>query len=210
MMVKKFKRVMCLLMALSLLSIGLANPVPVLAAQSNQQMESYIEGYSTSEVEKYVDESGSVVIQVTNVEYGINDVLVLENDTKNIVLNGEIVGYFSPTQDVDSSPITNSTTPSKASATWKYLDTHEYTITATGAGIASAVLAILSGLMGGAAAASIIAGLSAFVGASTVGGTLTVKIWDRTLGTQYYQKYSVKFTTSTGEVWGPVETIQAL
>lgn len=63
--------------------------------------------------------------------------------------------------------------------------------------------------MGGGVAAALIGGLSGFVGTAVSGGTLTVSTWERTIGTQYYQKYRVKFTTSTGEVWGPVETIQA-
>ena len=52
--------------------------------------------------------------------------------------------------------------------------------------------------------------LATIIATGAPGGTLTVSTWDRTIASQYYVKSSIKFTTATGEVWGPVETIHTL
>ena len=96
MIIKSFKRIICSFIILSLLTIGIANPICVQAAESNQQMNNYIENYLTSEVEKTIEENGNVVIHITNPEHDINDTLILENNTTHIILNGEIIGYFTP------------------------------------------------------------------------------------------------------------------
>lgn len=161
-------------------------------------MQNDLEAYTECNVKRNIDEAGNVILRVISSEYDLNNVLILKNDTKNIVFNGEIIGYF-----------TTSVEPLSASDSWNFLGTTNYKITATGAGITATVLTILSGIMGGGLAASLVAGLSAFVGTSVSGGTLTVSIWDRTIASRYHQKYRVKFTTSTGEVWGPIESIKA-
>lgn len=206
---KKVIHFICLCVATVLVLVTSMNPTVLYAASVDNNAkcltEEYFEAYAKSDVERNVDALGNVVVQIKNEDYGIDDKLVLEKATHNIILNGQCVGYFSEEFDINQS----STKNAAASSTWKYLGTNSYKITATGAGITAAALAILAGIMGGGVAAALIGGLSGFVGTAVSGGTLTVSTWERTIGTQYYQKYRVKFTTSTGEVWGPVETIQA-
>lgn len=172
------------------------------------QIEEYIQAYTACDFQKYVESNGNTVIHVTNSQKTIDDELILEESTKNIIYNGEVVGYYTSIQS-DELGLLDTINSVNSSSTWRDLGTNSYVITATGAGATAAILAILAGLMGGPLASGIVGGLSAFIGTATTGGTLTVRTWERTIGTQYYQKYSVKFKTSTGEIWGPVETIKA-
>lgn len=119
-------------------------------------MNNYIENYLTSEIEKSVDENGDATIRVTNSEYGINDILVLENDSKNILLNGEIAGCFTSTGNTDPYLFMNPTAPSNASENWTYRGTTDYTITSTGATAVATVLGILSLLLSPAIAEQIL------------------------------------------------------
>lgn len=200
----RIKKASNILLSLLIISAVFLNSISVYAAdvsKTNLEMNQGID-YSSCKFESYIDEKGNTIIHANDVRAGVDDSVILERDTHNIIYKDQIVGHFSTTLlNVEKAGL-------NASSTWNYLGVTNYTITATGAGITAAVIAILAGFLGGGAAAALVGGLSAFVGTATAGGTLTVYTWDRFIGSQYYQKYKIKFTTSTGEVWGPVETIK--
>ncbi|MEE8826500.1 MAG: hypothetical protein SOI16_04030 [Eubacteriales bacterium] len=159
--------------------------------------------YSSYTFSSYTDSNNNIVICSINPDSVVEDTVILETSTNQILYHGQVIGTYSSKAPLLKIPRSNT------SSTWKYLGSQNYKITATGAGITAAAIVIIAGFVGGPAAATLLGGLSAFIGTATPGGTLTVQTWERYIGTQYYQKYRIKFTTSTGEVWGPVETIKA-
>lgn len=206
-MKRYMKRVISIMVAVVFAVSSILYPTSARADNSQSDFEIYEDIFGSCVVEKKLDETGNAIIHVKNEKYGLDDVIVLEVKTKNIVLNGEVIGYFIPSGNAPNMN-ENRSSVAAADSTWNYLGTSDYKITATGSGITTSVLTLLSGIMGGTVAATIIGGLAGFVGTATTGGTLTVKTWDRWIGSEYYQKYNVKFTTSTGEVWGPVDAMR--
>lgn len=179
--------------------------VSVYAMEYNalEKKENRIIDYSNCEFTSFSNRDGDVIISAIDEKNDFKDYVILEKETGYIIYHNDIVGtYSSNASNLKGISL-------KASSTWRYLGVNNYKITATGAGVTAAAIAIIAGYVGGPAAGSILGGLSAFVGTATTGGTLTVQTWERYIGTQYYQKHKIKFTTSTGEVWGPVETIKA-
>ena len=174
-----------------------ANDLNIVASKANTV------DYSSYNFSSYTDSSNNIVICAINPDSVVEDTVILETSTNQILYHGQVIGTYSSEAPLLKIPRSNT------SSTWKYLGSQNYKITATGAGITAAAIVIIAGFVGGPAAATLLGGLSAFIGTATPGGTLTVQTWERNIGTQYYQKYRIKFTTSTGEVWGPVETIKA-
>lgn len=123
---KKVIHFICLCVATVLVLVTSMNPTVLYAASVDNNAkcltEEYFEAYAKSDVERNVDALGNVVVQIKNEDYGIDDKLVLEKATHNIILNGQCVGYFSEEFDINQS----STKNAAASSTWKYLGTNSY------------------------------------------------------------------------------------
>lgn len=152
------------------------------------------------------NDNGDKVISISNDENDHVDVIVAEEDTGNIELNGELCGYNKITMGTIFDNIMSARAMARAT-NWKYLGSgSQYVSWAMGVGTA-VVAGVIAVPIGNLGVAGVIAAMGlttlSILSASAVGGTVYVKTYKFNTNAITQFRYDWSFKASTGDKYGP-------